>query len=229
MSNLYKKPRIIVPIIEKDNLEYILSQNPDMIELRADYFGDEKDIKKIMAKIKTIREDMPILFTYRTISEGGLGDEKKHSKIIEKFARCEYVDILDVEIENKSIKKEHILKIKSGKKNVIGSYHSLEGELDKGKIYTLVAKMADYDVDTFKICLNLQDEREVLELLDISYEVKLKYPDKKIIFISMGEKGRITRIFCADYTFAYCDKQSADGQIEIADMKKILSIVYKNK
>ena len=55
----------------------MLTAKPDLIEWRADYYGEADDINKVLTSLDKLTDklkDFPIIFTLRTRSEGGYQD-----------------------------------------------------------------------------------------------------------------------------------------------------------
>lgn len=79
-------PKICVPLVGKtleqlkEEAAFLPSIRPDLAEWRADFFEDVEDIdkvKEVLADIRAILKDIPLIFTFRSAEEGG---EKEVSK-----------------------------------------------------------------------------------------------------------------------------------------------------
>ena len=74
--------KICVPILGVNREEILAlahkvkAQDVDLVEWRADWYEDvqsEERVRELLLELREIVGNMPILFTYRTVKEGGKG------------------------------------------------------------------------------------------------------------------------------------------------------------
>ena len=230
-----KIPKICVPIVEKnekDIIKYVKDINKlpvDIIEWRADFYIDnfEKydDIIELSNEMKKYT-NKPILFTLRSLKEGGNADIK-YKNIIDIYSfiienKC--FDLIDLELLTlkecdikKLIESAHTNRIK-----VIVSNHDFNKTPPKKEIVSILNKMIRLKCDIAKVAYMPKNKKDVITLLDASSEIN----DFPIIAISMGELGIISRIFGSILTFASAKRSSAPGQLEAMKLKYILDTIY---
>ena len=102
-------PKICVPIVARD-MRDLFSQTRsinikdyDIIEWRADWFEEITDHSMLRRAIRAIRGilgEVPLLFTFRTLAEGGESDipQEKYCELYELVIREHLVDMVDVEL-----------------------------------------------------------------------------------------------------------------------------------
>ena len=105
-------PKICVPIVGRTETEILgqarLIRNlpADIVEWRADWYQEVFDwekMRRVLSQLRTILDDIPILFTFRTSMEGGemeIGDQE-YLQLNQKVAETEFVDLIDVEVFSK--------------------------------------------------------------------------------------------------------------------------------
>ena len=71
--------KICIPVMGKtkekliNQVEKVIKMNPDLMEVRADYLEDisEKSLLNILKEVKEKAYNRPVIFTFRTKTEGG--------------------------------------------------------------------------------------------------------------------------------------------------------------
>lgn len=220
-----KKPKIIIPI---KNIEKIEKSDVEYVEVRADFMKNE-EILENMRYIRKMLIDKKIIFTYRTKSQGGMGVDSAdfYMKIIDEVSNENLADIYDIEgVYNINYLENLIESLHNKNKKVIFSYHNFSNDYDIKLIEEVVQKFEKLNADILKIAINVEKNSEIIDFLYFTKDIRKRLKNKEFIFISMGKKGMITRIFNTDYTFSYIEEKSADGQIEYEMMKKILEAIY---
>lgn len=237
------EPLICIPIVAedeqelKDETEKILRLHPDIIEWRADYFKYVCDLIKVKQALKILRsiiEDIPLIFTFRSSLEGGYikAEDAVRIEIIKQIIYTEEVDVVDIElISGKNNIKE--IKEAADKHNVrlILSYHnfyetpSVEFILDKIRQQILSGACIA------KIAVMSKTEEDVLNLLSATLKARREMSDIPLITMSMGSLGVISRIaggiFGSDLTFGSGEKTSAPGQIPVGELRANMKVLYK--
>ena len=239
------RPLICVPIVS-DSLdgiikecEDILDKPVDMVEWRADFYLRCNDTASLNCVMDIIREKlkyMPILFTYRTAYEGGEESYDNSKKItpMRYITMIKYVadnlgpDIIDIEAGRAcdGDMSEVISYVKARNIVVISSMHDFLKTPDDTYMREVFDRMSRIGADIFKIAVMPNSGKDVLALMTFSENARNKYSNP-IITISMGRLGLVSRVAAeldgSAVTFASVGKASAPGQIDAAELKKLIA------
>jgi len=235
-------PKVIVPIVGKTQQEIltdaaqIVAIAPDLIEWRADFYDDmlsEKDLKDTLGKLRSVLQNIPLIFTIRTGSEGGniqISDEK-YSDLLKIIADTHDADIIDVELFRCGDKiAELVNAIHDRNGLVIMSNHDFHATPEKTEIVSRLRKMQDAGGDLLKIAVMPQSTHDVIMLMDATNEMATKYGQKPLVTMSMGGLGAMSRlageVFGSSMTFGSAGKASAPGQIPVSELKICLKTIH---
>ncbi|KKB71586.1 MULTISPECIES: type I 3-dehydroquinate dehydratase [Bacillus] len=237
-------PKICVPLVGetleqlKEEAAFLQSVDPDLVEWRADFFENVEDVEKVieaLAEIRAILQDIPLIFTFRSIEEGG---EKEVSKefyfsLNHAVAKTGLADVIDVELfnEEQDVKKlveaahmHHVF--------VIISNHDFEKTPRAEEIVSRLRRAQELGADLPKIAVMPETAADVLTLLEATHTMYERYAEGPIITMSMAGKGVISRLagelFGSAMTFGAARKASAPGQIAAGDLKQILDVLHRN-
>jgi len=235
-------PKVIVPIVGKTQQEIladatqIIAFAPDLIELRADFYDEvlsNKGLKDTLRKLRATAQNIPLIFTIRTSSEGGniqISDEK-YSDLLKFIANTGEADIIDVELfrcEGKIIELVDAIHDRNGL--VIMSNHDFHATPEKTEIVSRLRKMQDAGADLLKIAVMPQSTEDVIVLMDATNEMVTHYAQKPLITMSMGGLGAISRlageVFGSSMTFGSVGKSSAPGQIPVSELRNCLKTIH---
>ncbi|WP_234123714.1 type I 3-dehydroquinate dehydratase [Clostridium hydrogenum] len=235
-------PKICVPIVGNTNEEIIKeikdlkNINLDLVEWRVDYYEKVENIsavKELLASLREILMDTPILFTFRSVKEGGEKEISKeyYVKLNKEVLATKLVDLIDVELfTGDEVVKEIVAAAHTfGIKVIISNHDFLKTPLEEEIIYRL-RKMQELGADLPKIAVMPKNQNDVLTLLSATNEMAQKYADRPIITMSMSKIGVISRlsgeIFGSALTFGAAKKASAPGQIAASDLHTLLNILH---
>lgn len=235
-------PKICVPVVGKtreeilSQAEQILKMSVDIVEWRVDWFEEVNDIDKVrsvLTELRNIIENIPILFTFRTLKEGGeraikTEDYARLNKII---AQTGHVDLIDVEaFTGDEIVKDIIGEAHKQGVKVVASNHDFDKTPEKDDIVGRLRKMQELGADIPKIAVMPQNKKDVLVLLAATEEMTRCYADRPIITMSMAGTGVISRlcgeVFGSALTFGAAGKASAPGQMAVEDLHTVLSLLH---
>ena len=100
-------PKICVPVVGITRDDIIdaackAKETADLVEWRADWYEDVLDFKKTEKMMEELREtlgDIPLLFTFRTLKEGGEKEIEKsvYVKLNEMAVKTGFADLVDAE------------------------------------------------------------------------------------------------------------------------------------
>lgn len=236
-------PKICVPIVANTKKEIIedaldiINSRVDMVEWRVDWFEGAlniEEVKDVLKKLSSILNQIPLLFTLRTIREGGKIDlnPEAYVEINQAVVATGYVDLIDVEvlawetIAEKMIDSAHAAGVK-----VIGSSHQFDSTPSQEEMVNRMRKIQDLGADICKIAVMPNDEIDVIKLLEATAIMRQKYAKKPIITMSMAKTGVVSRItgeiFGSSLTFGTVKKASAPGQIDTETLHHLLQDIHR--
>lgn len=237
-------PKICVPIVGVTK-EDILNEAKtfdaipvDVVEWRVDWFEDVFDtekVKEVLAELRAVLKDTPLLFTFRTSKEGGEKaiDSATYAELNKTVAQTGNVDLVDVEaFTGDEIVKDIIDAAHKAGVKIVASNHNFEKTPDKDDIVARLCKMQTLGADIPKIAVMPQNKKDVLTLLAATEEMSREHADRPIITMSMAGTGVISRlcgeVFGSALTFGAAKKASAPGQMNVDDLAQILSLLHKS-
>lgn len=187
-----------------------------IIELRLDLFQDRSP-EKLKELLK--RFAIPMIFTLRSKKQGGgyEGTEASHLLEIEKLLACQpaYFDL------ESDTKKSFLLQVQENYPEVqmIISLHTFESDLKPLKAY--LDKMPMIERAWYKIAVFSTSTLQTLQFLNEGKR------HKKLILVSMGENGQISRILSpilgAGITYSCLDENTplAPGQLPAKTLQDV--------
>lgn len=238
------RPKICVPVVGstleemKASAIHIseLQNQPDMVEIRVDWFSEvfcQEKVEELLRTIRTILKDMPLLFTFRTKKEGGEQEItlNRYKELLLAAADSRLIDAVDVEAFSfEAPVMELVTKLQSRGITVIGSNHDFTGTPDKAELVRRLYAMRDMGMDVAKIAVMPVRTEDVLTLLGATVEVGEDDNMCPVITMSMSGTGVISRlageIFHSAVTFASAGHSSAPGQIPIEQLKQVLDVIH---
>ena len=232
-------PKICVPIIGKNRDEILQSAQDiktikhDLVEWRTDWFQDVLDSEKVsevLSQLRDILGDTPLLFTFRTKSEGGELEIKKEEylKLNLEAINTGLIDLIDVELFTGDDLVKTVID-EAHKKNikVVVSSHDFERTPAQKELVSRLQRMQHLDADIPKLAVMPLDKQDVLTLLSATVEMAENYGDRPIVTMSMDKTGVISRI-CGQFTgsaitFGAAKDASAPGQIPADELFNIMT------
>lgn len=203
-------------------LKQATESQADWIEFRADFYQEVTSLEWA-----TVVSKKPIIFTYRTLSQGGNGTLPTNELFTVLKKAIEVFPIVDIELTfQEDLLKELLDLAKDNGTQTILSLHDFEQTPSEEEILASFVKMENLGSDIAKIAVFPQAEEDVLRMISASQNYHKRPTAKPIISISMGDFGKITRL--ATYlthsiaTFASITTSSAQGQIPLLLTKEVL-------
>jgi 3-dehydroquinate dehydratase I len=237
-------PKICVPMVGKtiaeltEEAQFLNTVDLDVVEWRVDFFEQVEELEKVKEVLSTIRSilnDTPLIFTFRSAREGG---EKEVStsyyfELNKVMAESGQIDIVDVELFNNEESIKTLISVAhSHNVYVIVSNHDFAKTPEKEEIIRRLRKAQELGCDLPKIAVMPQSTSDVLTLLDATNTMVEQYADRPIITMSMAGKGIVSRlageIFGSALTFGAAKKASAPGQVPITELRNILSLINRS-
>ena len=235
-------PKVIVPIVGKTR-EEILAKGKELasiplhvVEWRVDFYEDVFQIPQVLETLKGLRAalgETPILFTFRTLKEGGEKEisMEDYTALNKAVAQSGDADAIDVEIfSGDQVVLENIANIHAAGKVVVGSNHDFHKTPAQADLIYRLRKMQDMGADIPKIAVMPQNKADVLTLLAATEEMYRCYADRPIITMSMSATGVISRlcgeVFGSSMTFGAVGQVSAPGQIPVEQLNAATEIIH---
>lgn len=235
-------PKICIPVVARElgdileEAESLKTIDFDLVEWRADFYNrleDLGDVEEALRKLRYILQDKPIIFTFRSIGEGGQREIAKdfYFKLNRFVIERRLADIVDIELFNDEGQVRDTVEIANKNKVfIIISNHDFEKTPPKEEIISRLRKMMELGGHIGKIAVMPKCPGDVLSLLEATNIIREKYKDRPIITISMGKEGIISRlaggVFGSDLTFASAGKISAPGQVSSVKLREIMELLY---
>lgn len=236
-------PKICVPIVEKTREEVlkaavrIRETDAQLVEWRVDWYEDSSDfskIKEILEELRNILGEMPLLFTFRTLKEGGEKQIKPEDyiKLNQNVIETGLIDLVDVELFTGDKAVEIIIDTahRCGVKTVVSS-HDFEKTPSREEIVSRLRKMLELGADIPKIAVMPHSRKDVLTLLAATEEMVSDYADGPIITMSMSGIGSISRlcgeVFGSALTFGAVGQTSAPGQLNVEELAEGLKLIHR--
>lgn len=230
--------RVCVPVMGKttegvlQQLKSVVEMEPDIIEWRGDFFETDNNegYLNVLKQMKDVNENIPVIFTIRTDSEGGnkkigWNEYCNLCLFIAEKGKEFNVEFVDVEVFKDDKANELINSLHEKGMNVIGSNHHFDKTPDKEEMVKILGTIEKSGADVCKLAVMPRDKKDVEVLIEASKETdeKIKAP---IITMSMGELGAVTRVIPkitkTSVTFAAGVSASAPGQPGIKVVRKLL-------
>ena len=231
---------IVGPMIEDILLQVqeAVQAKVDLIELRSDMWmkcsniSEDEYIPKIVTFVEEVHSrvaDMPVIFTWRTIGEGGETPlcSDNYIKLLQAIVDQDLVQAIDIELfayteEIGSIMKQaHHQNIQT-----VMSYHNFQSTPDLDTLHIYAERMVSVGAQVIKFALMPTTSDDVFSVLQFTKELTRKYPQLSRITMSMGRLGQITRtcgnVFGNCLTFGTLGQASAPGQIEVSILKQLV-------
>ena len=237
-----QKPLICTPLVGRtcdeifDELATILPKQPHLIEWRVDFFegvGNTAMVIDIASRIKALAGEIPIIFSCRSMNEGGEGTALDDEDIVKLYvaacaSRC--VDVIDYELSNAP---ENVARLREASRNsdvaMIMSYHNFRRT---PRAAILVAKCLEAErlgADIATVAVMPKKAEDVLTLLAAIAQASRECA-MPLTGTAMGGLGTLSRIYGWAYgsalTFAVGKSSSAPGQLSIEDLRAGLALAH---
>ena len=257
------RPKVAVPLVSQLPQEIIAECEHaamlpcDLIEWRADsYLSGLTDLEevlqtkefyldflKILDDLEYIAGDKPLIFTLRSVEQGGMLhlSQAKKAEIYQLVAQSGLAGLIDVELpvaaqsaediceESGLSLREQIDEIHAFGGKVICSYHEFDRMLSPEEILEKIQIMQAAGADVFKIAamaVTKEDAENLLKTTAFLHQNGIG----PLVMMAMGEWGKTTRVAAGRYgsciTFAAGQEASAPGQVDAFTMLKWLNDYY---
>lgn len=212
---------VICTTIVSNDPEAVKDVEPlvDIFEIRIDYIGD--GWQEVAGYLKK-----PWIACNRRAEEGGRWSGSESDRIDQLLKAVELgASIIDIELSTQGVKSV-VGEIK-GRADCLVSYHDLKETPPAEKMYEIIEKQLAAGADICKLITTARRFTDNLAVLRLISE----FPDKRVVAFAMGALGHTSRILCpligGCFTYASIreGKESAAGQIKVADLRKIYGML----
>ncbi len=230
---------VAIPVIQSEvdairQAREAVSLGAKYIEYRFDYFEnyDKLDYKRFANSV-----DVPIIFTFRGTTEGGMAviDEEKRQKIVLSYPSFG-PDYIDIEWNSdKLFLKDLIKKGKDAGVKFIISWHDMEKTLPLSEIEEVIEQIKqlplDFSIgnDIIKVVTTAVQFRDNINILRFCKSARVG--NFQLIAFCMGQLGILSRVLSpamgAVFSYASVGEKTAAGQIHIADFVEMVDL-YQN-
>ena len=236
------QPKICAPMTGKDRTALleeackIREVKADLAEWRADFYEELSNEERFLDMLREIRcelGEIPLIFTIRTVSEGGNAEisEKEYEEYILAAAESGNADLIDVEYFSHENVSDLISRLHRTGVKVIASTHDFEKTDDSNILKNRFIDMDTSGADILKMAVMPQKFDDVADLMQVTKEITEEYTEKPVIAMSMGNLGSMSRIagenFGSAVTFATVGKASAPGQFPVEELRMMMNALHK--
>ena len=234
-------PKICVPLISAEQgalyeeAETIKEAGTDFAEWRADYYKDLLSVDKTvdtLRKLTEILDGIPLIFTIRTMKEGGQASlaPADYIRMNEQAAHSHFADLIDVEIFGSEEEKKRLIRtIQSEGIPVIGSSHDFQKTDSCEELLSRFQKMERSGADILKLAVMPHTFEDVTALMNATH-IMSSYTDRPIISMSMSALGSLSRfsgeLYGSALTFGTVTAASAPVQVPVRTLRTILNSIH---
>lgn len=204
----------------------------DMIEIRLDYYQHlhERDaLDNFINKCGELKTNKPIIMTYRSIEEGGLGNlsEEKYIDLVKYLCTIDFIEYIDIEYSCSAFLE--LVNYCRKYKKILASKHYFKSTPPIEDNLNILTTMDNAGVDIAKISVMPQSNDDILSIFQLTNHGH-KCCNCKIVVIGMGKLGVSTRLMAGQFgsyiTFASGVASSAPGQISYLSTKRLIDEIY---
>lgn len=238
------RPKLIVPTTGEQASAVLASveklaavKEIDVVELRLDYLANALDKTALAELTRQVAErlaDKILLITFRTQSEGGAAaiSDADYAELYLEILEHGEADLLDLEMfRGEDIVSRVVARAHQRGVKVVMSSHDFEQTPPKEEIVRRLCLQQTLGADILKIATMPHNAGDVLNLLAATWEVHSQHSDKPLLTLSMGGVGVASRLIGeltgSALTFGMVGKASAPGQIDAADLHRVLEIIHQ--
>lgn len=213
------RPRICASIITSDlNAIGSVEDQVELFEIRIDLIGDRW--KEVAVSLKK-----PWVACNRYVNEGGSWFGNETERVKELLSALELgASIIDIELDTPNL--ENIVKLVKEKAKCLISFHQPNYMLALDEMKNIVNSQLNSGADICKVVATAHSFKDNLTVMQLITE----FSKIRIISFAMGNLGLLSRVFCplvgGDFIYASLErgKESAPGQITVAELRKIYEL-----
>jgi 3-dehydroquinate dehydratase-1 len=239
-----KMPIVCTPLVGRTRdavlaeVQQVAQKKPDLLEWRVDFFegiGNHAEVIALASGIRNAAGGIPVLFTRRSIREGGEKIALDETAVLALYAavmESRTIELIDYEMANDPA---HIAQVRAQSNangiQLVLSFHNFQATPTQAELCAKFTLAQSLGGDIAKVAVMPQRLEDVLTVLSATLESSQKL-DIPLISMSMGAYGTLTRLFgwtCGSaMSFAVGAAASAPGQVPIEDLHAVLEILNKS-
>ena len=207
----------------------VAAKKPDLIEWRVDFFdaiADQRQVLETAAQLRRRAGSVPIIFTRRSVQEGGEPVALDEDGVVELYAAlCAsgLVDFVDYELGQALHRRRRVRAVSQAHGvALITSYHNFGSTPATAEMLDRLVRAEREGADVAKLAVMPRAPADVLHLLEATLlaSTALRIP---LVTMSMGTLGAISRVcgwrYGSSVTFGAGERVSAPGQISIEALR----------
>lgn len=207
----------------------------NLLEWRSDFSQDLHDTAALALQSAELAHALPhhpLLFTFRSVSQGGNGTlpVDEYVALNKAVIAAGAVDLIDVEawIGNEAVRDLVDCAHEQGILAVV-SHHDFGGTPAVDELVDLLVHLAELGADIPKVATMATSVSDALSLMEATNRVR-EHIDAPLLTMAMGEAGSLTRLagefFGSALTFCALDTASAPGQVEVTQAVRIMDELH---
>ncbi len=218
------KPKICAVITGNDPAAVKeIEPQVDLFEVRIDLIGE--GWPELVKPLK-----IPWIACNRRADEGGRWPGTESRRVEKLFQAIELgASIVDIELRTNKL-ADTVQSIRRRARCLV-SYHDMEKTPPLDDMKEIVRQQLKAGAHIGKIVTTARSVNDNLTVMQLIHE----FPSVKLVSLAMGPMGVISRILCplvgGEFTYASMEKgkESAEGQITVAELRKIYEMVIPGK
>ena len=236
------RPKIIISLMHAEaeqacaTIEDGKLAGVDCFEWRGDFCRNVHDVAKMVEDARLIAGSVPrnpLLFTFRSVDQGGRMDlpVAEYVALNEALVESGCIDMVDIESWiGDAAMSDLIGHAHAHGVATVVSYHNFAGTPQTDWMVSLLTHMADLGADVPKIAVMANTAADTLRLLAATEEVARVHTEKPLLTMAMGKQGSISRLsgelFGSALTFCALEASSAPGQVDVAQARLIMDAFH---
>lgn len=202
----------------------------DIVEIRSDALDNmsRSEHLSLVNEVCSELTGLPIIYTYRTSHEGGSGSKsyaEYKDLLMDVIIKCD-IDIIDIEfVTGGKVISEIVECAGEHGRMVLLSHHNFKETPRLEEMQKMLYNMHSAGGEILKLAFLPNDADDVVNMLKI-VKIGKEAIGNKVIGISMGELGKVTRLAGGDFgsclTYGYITNNSAPGQVHASRIKDAL-------
>ena len=209
----------------------------DIVEWRVDHFRDIGSMQSVIETGRAVRRALPgvpLLFTRRSVSEGGQPVSIGEGQIVELYeAMCAegIADLVDFEM---SSSRAGMAAVRDASRRhgvaLVCSFHDFERTPPLAELSTQFRRAEQLGGDVAKVSVMARGPEDTLTLLAATHQASRELAPA-LIGVSMGPHGALSRIagftFGSALTFGVAAASSAPGQMPIGELRAAIELLRR--
>lgn len=235
-------PKICVPIAGPDPARRVRKARDagaDLVEWRADCSEASRSEAACLRELERVRaaaQGLPILFTFRTLPEGGARavGQGEYGALCRAAIDSGLIDLIDIECSQGNARARALIqRAQAAGLSVIASAHHFDRTPSDREMDACFHRMRAMGADFLKQAVMPRCAPDVGRLIAAALRMRDARPECRLVAISMSALGLVTRVcgeaFGSVLTFAALDEESAfaPGQIDARTLRGLLEKVHR--